>query len=67
MSRRELDAIKRAVAGLDAVDREVFLAHRLDELPFDRIAIVSGRSVSEIERRIAMVMLMIDREVCRSR
>lgn len=65
MSRRDLEMIERAIAELDVVEREVFLAHRIDELSLDRIAAVTGQSVQEVERRLATAMIAIDRELCR--
>jgi RNA polymerase sigma-70 factor (ECF subfamily) len=43
------------------VSREVFLAHRLDDLSYPQIAKRTGLTVAEVERHIAEAILHLDR------
>ena len=43
--------------------REVFLAHRLDDMPYREIAERTGLSVSEVERHMARAIIAIDRSL----
>jgi RNA polymerase sigma-70 factor (ECF subfamily) len=53
--------LERATATMDAVSREVFLAHRLDDLSYPQIAKRTGLTVAEVERHIAEAILHLDR------
>ena len=57
--RREetpLQRIERVVSRLDRTTREIFLAHRLDDMSYTEIAQRTGLSVAEVERRMAKAM-----------
>ncbi len=58
-----MEAIMRRLPWLT---REIFLAHRLDDMPYDEIARRTGLTVGQVERHIAraLVALMrgLDRE-----
>lgn len=53
-----LDAITRRMPRLT---REIFLAHRLDDMPYDEIARRNGLTVRQVERHIAKAILLLDR------
>ena len=53
----------RAMATMDTVLREVFLAHRLDGLSYAEIASRTGLTVPEVERHIADAILHLDWEL----
>ena len=54
---------ERAMASMDALSREVFLAHRLDGLRYDEIAQRIGQTVAVVERHIADAIRHLDREL----
>jgi RNA polymerase sigma-70 factor (ECF subfamily) len=60
----EIDA---ALARVRARDRDIFLAHRLDGLSYDVIAIRHRIGVRRVERVIARVLTQLRREVERQR
>ena len=53
--------MERAVATMDPRSRAVFLLHRLDDLPYDKIGFRLDLTVAEVERHIADAILHIDR------
>ena len=53
--------LEQAMATMDASSRAVFLAHRLDGLPYDQIATRLGLSITQVERHLAAAILHIDR------
>jgi RNA polymerase sigma-70 factor (ECF subfamily) len=53
----------RAMATMDVVSRQVFLAHRLDGLSYADIAQRTGLPVADVERHIADAILHLDREL----
>jgi RNA polymerase sigma-70 factor (ECF subfamily) len=55
--------LEQAVASMDAVTREVFLAHRLDGLSYAELAKRRSLSVEQVEQHIAGAILHIDREL----
>jgi len=56
-----LTRLENAVRSLPDIEREVFLAVRLDGLSYAAIAARTGRSASEIERRFAAALSAIQR------
>lgn len=56
-----LARINEAVLSLPDIDRQIFLARRLDDLSYEQIARVTGLSVKQVERRIAKALMHIDR------
>lgn len=54
-------AMEAVVAGMDPVTRDVFVRHRLDGWPYNRIAREHGLSVAEVERHIASAISALDR------
>ncbi|MES2136667.1 MAG: sigma-70 region 4 domain-containing protein [Pseudomonadota bacterium] len=57
-TREKLEA---AFAKLPPFTRNVFLAHRLDDLSYTEIATIAGVSVRRIEREMARAIVAIDR------
>lgn len=55
--------LERAMASMDKRSREIFLAHRLDDLPYEEIAARTGLSVARVEQHIADAILHLDREL----
>ena len=52
-STETLQQMEQIVAALDPITRAVFLAVRLDGLPYSRIADALGIGIEEIEKRVA--------------
>ena len=57
--------LERAMRTLPRPTRELFLAHRLDDMPYHEIAERTGLSVHEVERHIARAILAIGRSLNR--
>ena len=53
--------LERAMRTVPRETREVFLAHRLDDMPYREIAERTGLSVREVERHIARAIIAMDR------
>ncbi|NML05963.1 sigma factor-like helix-turn-helix DNA-binding protein [Sphingomonas sp. G-3-2-10] len=51
-----LQRIERVVSRLDRTTREIFLAHRLDDMSYTEIAERTGLSVKQVESRMAKAM-----------
>ena len=56
-----LERLEAAMAALSAVDREVFLAARIDNMSYVEIARRTGRSVKDIEKRMSRAIGTITR------
>jgi RNA polymerase sigma-70 factor (ECF subfamily) len=56
-----LERLEAAMAVLPAVDREVFLAARIDNMSYVEIARRTGRSVKDIEKRMSRSIGVITR------
>lgn len=54
------ERLNRALSGLPPVTREIFLAHRLGELPYDTIAERTGLTALEVEGHIVKALLYLD-------
>lgn len=51
-----LQRIERVLSRLDRTTREIFLAHRLDDMSYTEIAERTGLPVKDVERRMAKAM-----------
>lgn len=58
-----LKRLERAVGKLPRLQREIFLAARLDDMDYVEIAERTGLSVREVEREIARALLSIVRRM----
>lgn len=59
------DRLEAAVRALPAIEREVFLAVRLDGLTYAEIAARTGMSAHAVERRFAKALTRIVRQLHR--
>lgn len=59
--------MERAVRKLPRLQREIFLAARLDDMSYVEIAERTGLSVREVEREIARALVSIARRMNRQR
>jgi RNA polymerase sigma factor (sigma-70 family) len=60
-----LSRLERAMRTVPRRTREVFLAHRLDDMSYAEIAQRTGLSVQEVERHMARAIYRLCREVDR--
>jgi RNA polymerase sigma factor (sigma-70 family) len=60
-----LRRLERAMRSVPRPTREVFLAHRLDEIPYRQIAERTGLSVQQVERHMTRAIVAIDRALTR--
>ena len=68
MSETEmLELMEAALLALPRLTREVFLAHRLDDLSYGEIATITGVSTRRIEREIARALIALDRALSERR
>lgn len=56
-----LERMQAALLTLPRFTREVFLAHRLDDLSYGEIARITGTSVQRVEREIARAVFGLTR------
>lgn len=61
----DLARLERAVRKLRNLDRQVFLAHRLDDLSYETIAQCTGLTVAQVEAAMSRALCTIDRETSR--
>lgn len=57
----KLAQLQAAVASLRRLDREIFLAHRVEAMSYDEIAAMTGLSHRQVKRRMLRALLGIDR------
>ena len=58
-----LARMERALRRMPRLDREIFLAVRLDDMKYHDVAARTGLSVRQIERRVAWVISTLDRDL----
>jgi RNA polymerase sigma-70 factor (ECF subfamily) len=58
-----LRRIEDAVSKLPKLQREIFLAHRLDDMPYREIASRTGLSPRQVERHIAKALYKIVKQL----
>jgi RNA polymerase sigma-70 factor (ECF subfamily) len=56
-----LERMEAIVLRLPRMTREIFLAHRLDDMPYEEIARRTGLSVRKVERHMARAILALVR------
>ncbi|MFN3727345.1 MAG: sigma factor-like helix-turn-helix DNA-binding protein [Allosphingosinicella sp.] len=62
LSERELIARMGAIVrGMPRLTREIFMAHRLDDMPYEEIARRTGLTTRQVEKHIAHAILYLDR------
>jgi RNA polymerase sigma factor (sigma-70 family) len=55
--------LERAMRKVPRATREVFLAHRLDDMSYSEIAERTGQSVRDVERHMTRAIIAIDRSL----
>ncbi|ESZ86834.1 MAG: RNA polymerase sigma factor [Blastomonas sp. CACIA14H2] len=61
--RRQLRRAECAVVHMSPVEREIFLAIRVDELSYSDVAALHGITVAEVERHFAGALRILDRHM----
>jgi len=59
----KLRRLEQAVRNLPKLQREVFLAHRLDGLSYEEIAYLTGLSVPYVERQMAKAIYKLAKQM----
>ena len=59
-----LGRLERAVARLPRLQREIFLAHRLDGMSYAEIAAEIGLTRKAVQRQMARALYNLDRQMC---
>ncbi|HEX8127063.1 MAG TPA: sigma-70 region 4 domain-containing protein [Allosphingosinicella sp.] len=62
-----LPRLEEAVGNLPRIQREIFMAHRLDDMAYEEIAARTGLSVRRVERHLARAIYKITKQVRRGR
>ncbi len=55
--------MEAAIMKLPKRQREIFLAHRVHDLPFDEIARLTGLNVGEVERQMAKAIYKLGKQM----
>ncbi|MCI4655900.1 sigma factor-like helix-turn-helix DNA-binding protein [Sphingomonas aquatilis] len=63
ITRAELATREAAVRSLRRRDREIYLAHRLDDMSYAAIAQATGLSVAQVERAMTRAIIGINRHL----
>jgi len=61
--RRQLRRAERAVDNMSPIEREIFLAIRVDELSYSDVATLHGITVAEVEQHFAGALRIFDRHM----
>jgi RNA polymerase sigma-70 factor (ECF subfamily) len=58
-----VERMQEIVQLMPRLTRDIFLAHRLDGLPYAEIARRTGLTVRQVERRMARALVLLDRSL----
>ncbi|MBY0621282.1 sigma factor-like helix-turn-helix DNA-binding protein [Sphingomonas ursincola] len=61
--RRRLRRAERAVDCMSSMQREIFLAIRVDELSYSEVAVLHSITVTEVEQHFAGALHILDRHM----
>ncbi len=56
-----VERLQAIMLRMPRLTREIFMAHRLDDMPYEEIARRTGLSIRQVERHIARAILELDR------
>lgn len=56
-----IERLETIMLRLPPITREIFMAHRLDDMPYEEIARRTGLTVRQVERHMARAILDLDR------
>ena len=58
-----LRRLEEAMLNIPKLQREIFIAHRLDNMPYDEIARRTGLTVRQVERHIARALYKLAKQL----
>ena len=58
-----LRSMEEAMLNIPKLQREIFMAHRLDNLPYGEIARRTGLTVRQVERHMARAIYKLDKQL----
>ena len=58
-----LRRLENAMRAMPKLQREIFMAHRLDDMPYDEIARRTGLTVRQVERQMARALYKLDKQL----
>ena len=58
-----LRRLEDAMRNIPKLQREIFMAHRLDDMPYGEIARRTGLTVRQVERHIARALYKLDKQL----
>ncbi|RYY24573.1 MAG: RNA polymerase subunit sigma [Sphingomonadales bacterium] len=61
--RETLRRLEDAMLALPRLTRNIFMAHRLDDMDYIRIAERTGLTIRDVERHLAKALVEIDRQL----
>ncbi len=56
-----VERLEAIMLRMPRLTREIFMAHRLDDMPYEEIARRTGLTIRQVERHIASAILHLDR------
>lgn len=56
-----IERLEAIMLRLPPLTREIFMAHRLDDMPYEEIARRTGLTLRQVERHIARAIIELDR------
>ena len=61
LNRGQQELLETIMLRLPSLTRKIFMAHRLDDMPYEEIARRTGLTVRQVERHMARAILHLDR------
>jgi RNA polymerase sigma-70 factor (ECF subfamily) len=58
-----LRRLEEVMLNIPQLQREIFMAHRLDNMPYDEIACRTGLTVRQVERHIARAIYKLSKQL----
>lgn len=58
-----LRRMEEAMLNIPKLQREIFMAHRLDDMPYGEIARHTGLTVRQVERHMARALYKLDKQL----
>lgn len=58
-----LRRLENAMRAMPKLQREIFMAHRLDDMPYDEIARRTGLTVRRVEHHMARAIYKLDKQL----
>jgi RNA polymerase sigma-70 factor (ECF subfamily) len=56
-----IERLQAIMLRMPRLTREIFMAHRLDDMPYDEIARRTGLTIRQVEHHIARAIMELDR------